>query len=87
MFPYNSYIGLSTRKFQLRFSEHLGYVKSDKITEPSGEHFNLPGHSIHDMEAIVLEAVKSNDPFVLRAREALLIQKFNTYRMGLNKKP
>ena len=41
-FPENSYIGLSTRKFQLRFSEHLGYVKSDKITEPSGDHFNLP---------------------------------------------
>ena len=87
VFPENSYIGLSTRKFQLRFSEHLGYVKSDKLTEPSGEHFNMPGHSIHDMEGIVLEAVRSNDPYVLRAREALLIQKFNSFRMGLNKEP
>ena len=71
--PKNNYIGLTTRKFQTRFSEHLGYIKSDKILEPSGEHFNLPGHSISDMEGMVLETVRSNDPFVLRAREALLI--------------
>ena len=37
LYPENSYIGLSSRKFQLRFSEHLYYVKSDKLTEPSGE--------------------------------------------------
>ena len=78
---------IKVRKFQLRFSEHLYYVKSDKLTEPSGEHFNQPGHSIHDMECIVLEAVRNNDPYVLRAREALLIQKFDSFRMGLNKEP
>ena len=83
----NTYIGLTTRKFQTRFSEHLGYIKSDKITEPSGEHFNLPGHSISDMKGMVLETVKSNNPFVLRAREALQIQKFDSFRKGLNKEP
>ena len=85
--PQNTYIGLTTRKFQTRFSEHLGYIKSDKITEPSGEHFNLPGHSISDMKGMVLETVKSNNPFVLRAREALQIQKFDSFRQGLNKEP
>ena len=86
-YPQNSYIGLTTRKFQHRFSEHLGYVKSDKLTEPSGEHFNLPGHSIHDMECLVLEEVRNLDPYVLKARESLLIQNFNSYNRGLNKEP
>ena len=86
-YPKNIYIGLSSRKFQTRFSEHLGYIKSDKFTEPSGEHFNLPGHSLHDIEGLVLEKVRSSDPFVLRARETLLIQNFDCYRNGLNKEP
>ena len=87
VYPNNFYIGLSSRKYQTRFSEHLGYIKSDKFTEPSGEHFSLPGHSLSDMEGLVLEKVRSRDPFVLRAREALLIQKFDSYRNGLNKEP
>ena len=62
-------------------------MKSDKLNEPSGEHFNLPGHSIHDMECLVLEEVKKLDPYVLRARESLLIQNFNSYNRGLNKEP
>ena len=30
---------------------------------------------------------KSSDPFVLKAREFFLIQKFDTYNNGLNKEP
>ena len=41
---------MTTRKFQIRVSEHLGYTKSDKYSEPSGEHLNLPGHTLSDME-------------------------------------
>ena len=86
-FPRCEYIGLSSRSFQKRFYEHQYYVKSDKISEPSGEHFSLPGHSLSDMKGMVLEEVRNSDPFVLRAREALLIEKFNTYSLGLNKEP
>ena len=86
-FPENSYIGMTTRKFQTRMSEHLGYVKAEKQTEPSGEHFNLPGHSLHDIEGVVLEKVRNTDPYVLRAREALIISKFDSYKKGLNKEP
>ena len=63
------------------------YVQSDKISEPNGEHFNLSGHSLSDMRGLVLEEVRNCDPFVLRAREALLIEKFNTFNLGLNKEP
>ena len=83
--PENFYIGMTTRKFQIRFSEHLGYIKSDKYTEPSGEHFNLPGHTLSDMEGMVLEQVKNRNPYILRAREELIIQRFDSYKFGLNK--
>ena len=76
---------MTKRKFQIRFSEHLGYIKSDKLSEPSGENFNLPGHQLSDIEGMVLEKVRSNNPYILRAREELLIQKFDSYQLGLNK--
>ena len=83
--PENFYIGMTKRKFQTRFSEHLGYIKSDKYNEPSGEHFSLPGHQLSDIEGIVLEQVRSDNPYILRAREELLIQKFDSYKFGLNR--
>ena len=86
-FPECEYIGLSSRTFQKRLYEHQYYIKSDKVSEPSGEHFSLPGHSLHDLRGLVLEKVRNPDPFVLRAREAHLIQKFNTFKRGLNKEP
>ena len=83
--PENFYIGMTTRKFQTRFSEHIGYIKSEKISEPSGDHFNLPGHSLSDMEGLVLEEVTNRNPFILKARETMMIQKFDAFRFGLNK--
>ena len=86
-FPRCEYIGLSSRTLQKRLYEHHYYVRSDKLTEPSGEHFNLPGHAYSDLKGLVLEKVRSSDPFVLMAREALLIEKFDTFSKGLNKEP
>ena len=80
-------MGLSTRKYQNRLSEHRDYVKNEKLSEPCGDHFNLPGHSLQHLQGMVLEQVKSKDPFVLRARESLLIQKLDSYNRGLNKEP
>ena len=83
--PKNDYIGKTTATFQQRFSQHRDYVTRGILTEPSGEHFNSPGHSISDIEGVVLEEVKNRDPFVLKAREHFYIQKFDTYRNGLNR--
>ena len=58
---------------------------SEVITEPAGEHFCLPGHSVSDLEGVVIERVKNKDPFVLKVREHMFIQKFDTFRNGLNK--
>ena len=68
-------------------AEHKQYVKSKILDKPSGFHFNQPGHNLSHLSGLVLEQVRSEDPFVLRAREFLYIQKFDTYRNGLNKEP
>ena len=84
-YPKCEYIGLTTRPFRNRLAEHKQYVKSRILDTPAGNHFNLPGHNLSHLAGLVLEEVKSSDPFVLRAREFLYIQKFDTYKNGLNK--
>ena len=82
-----TYCGMSKRKFGTRFAEHRDYAKHHKIEEPSGLHFSQPGHTFHLIQGLAIEKVKSNDPFILKAREAWLIRKFDCYRNGLNKEP
>ena len=86
-FPKCEYVGLTARPFRLRLAEHKQNIRSEKTETPSGFHFNKAGHNISHLAGLVLEHVKSEDPFVLRAREFLYIQKFDTYRNGLNKEP
>ena len=72
------YIGESGRKFKDRFSEHIGYVKSGIISQPTGQHFNLPGHSIANMKATLLEKYEKNTATFRKLRESFFINKFNT---------
>ena len=83
--PECEYIGMKSRSFKERLGEHRDYPKRNVLTEPSGEHFNQRGHTVADLKGQVLEKVRSKDPYVLRARESMLIQKFDTYRQGLNR--
>ena len=41
-----------------RFSEHRGYVNNQVKCVATGEHFNLPGHSLENMTMNILEQVK-----------------------------
>ena len=50
----------------------------------TGEHFNLPGHTLSDLRITILEKVRSNDDMYRKERERYFIQKFNTYYKGLN---
>ena len=56
------YIGVTQRSFRKRVNEHISYIKYKKISEETGEHFNLPGHSHTDMKFTIIEQVKSLDP-------------------------
>ena len=87
MHPQTEYIGKTIRKFKDRLGEHRDYIKSDNVSQPSGEHFSQKGHSIADLKGMVLEQVTSKDPFVLNVREKMFIKKFKTYEKGLNKEP
>ena len=63
-----------------RLSDHRGY-----INQQTGDHFNLPGHSLANMKVPILEAVKKNGDLYRKEIETYFINKFNTYFHGLNK--
>ena len=54
---------------------------------PMKYYFNRAVHELSHLAGLVLEHVKSEDVFVLRAREYLYIQKFDLYGNGLNMEP
>ena len=79
--------GLNMKSRIQLIAEHKQCVRSKNMDKPSGWHFNQQGLDVSHIGGLVLEHVKSNDPFVLCAREYLYIQKFDTYRNGLKKNP
>ena len=80
------YVGETERNFRERVKEHIGYARNGKLNQPSGHHFNLPGHKLHHMKFTILEKVNSNDPLYRKEREKYMIEQFDTFRSGLNKK-
>ena len=86
-FPECEYVGQTKRKFKDRLAEHRDYPKRDVLTEPSGGHFTKRGHNVSHLKGVVLEQVRSRDPFILKTREHMLIQKFDSFRHGLNQEP
>ena len=81
------YIGETERTLNERFTEHKGYVKNKHLNQATGSHFNEPGHGLENMKVIIIEKSKqTNEPF-RKEREKFFIQKFNTFKSGLNKKP
>ena len=66
------------RPFQTRLGKHMQYIRSQMLDKPSGHQFNQPGHSQAHLAGLILEHVRSPDPFVLKAREFHLMQKFDT---------
>ena len=55
------------------------------LAKTTENHFNLPGHSISDMQFVILEKIYSKDPGVRKERESLFIKNFNTLYKGMNK--
>ena len=83
-YPHCEYVGKSTRAFSQRMAEHKYYVTSENLEQPSGQHFNSGSHTVVHLKGCVLESVRSRDKYVLHTRERLYIQKFDTFRNGLN---
>ena len=82
----NQYIGQTGRSFKERIREHLGYIRNNKISEPTGLHFNLPGHNISMFKASIIEKCKFDSRMYRETREEWCIQKFQTKFKGMNRK-
>ena len=62
--------------------EHIGYIRNLHINQPSGEHFNLPGH----LKVSVVEKVWDLGRILLKVRESKHIRDFMTELRGMNRK-
>jgi hypothetical protein len=72
------YIGETKRILKFRLADHRGYITNQDLSKPTGQHFNIPGHSL---------AVRSQDHLYRKERERYFIRKFNTFYRGLNRQP
>ena len=81
-----NYIGETKRPLRVRFGDHLGYVRNQKLNESTGYHFNLPGHNITMIQITVLEKIWSSSDTLRKERETMYINKFESKYLGLNRK-
>ena len=73
------YIGLTKIKAKVRWGEHKSSAKPllQQTSKPVGKHFSGKGHEIHDMSFEVIEEVRSQNPFILKARESFWIKQYD----------
>ena len=64
--------------------EHIAYIRNLHTNQPTGEHFNLPGHELYHLK--VLEKVWDLGRSLLEVRESKYIRDFMTELRGLNRK-
>ena len=81
----SKYIGETGRMLKSRLADHRGYINNQVVSVTTGDHFNLPGHSLANMKIQILERVKINSNQYRKERESYLINKFNTHYEGLNR--
>ena len=53
-----NYIGQTTRSLDERVREHIGQIRNLHTNQPTGEHFNLPGHELQHLKVSVLYSIK-----------------------------
>jgi hypothetical protein len=78
------YIGTTGRQLNHRLADHRGYIFNQVISRATGAHFNLPGHSLAQLQVTILEQTKYNDEEYRKEREKYFIRKFDTYNDGIN---
>ena len=73
------YIGETKRMLKYRY--HCGYINNGVVSQATGAHSNVPGHSW----AKIIEQTKKNNSEYRKEREHYYIRKFNTFYRGINK--
>ena len=79
------YIGQTKRQLKERFGEHKTSVRTKSKCAVS-EHFNGPGHALHNMQIMAIEKVFTPGQTILEKRESLWINKLEAEHLGLNRK-
>ena len=80
------YIGATGRILKYRLADHRGYVNNNVIFQGTGQHFNLPGQSLVNMNIMILEQVKKRPTIQEGKREILYSKVFHFFIMELIKK-
>ena len=80
------YVGLTTQMAKNRWNSHRNSVKPlvGEVKTGISQHFNKKGHSISHMQFLVIEEVRSKNPFVLKARESYWIKTYGAVDHGIN---
>ena len=68
-----------------RIAEHRGYVLHKRTEKSTGEHFNLPEHSLADLRVTIIEQTKGKSSEYRKEREHYFIRRFDTLYGGLNR--
>ena len=80
------YVGETERRLKDRLADHRGYVTSKVVTQPTGAHFNLPGHSVANLTVTIIKQVKNKCNLYRKEREKFYMNKLNTLNNGLNRR-
>ena len=80
-----NFVGHKKEVIVMRLKEHLGYVRNSKLNEPTGLHFNLPGHNIYMLKASILKKCFHSSTTYRKQREEFLFQAFQTKFKCMNK--
>ena len=79
------YVGQSKRPLKFCLGQHRDYVTNKVLNQPTGAHFNLPGHSLANLNITILEQAKRNNEQYRKERESYFIRKLNTFYKGMNR--
>ena len=69
-----------------RVREHIDYIRNLHTNQPTGEHFNLPGHELYHIKVSILEKVWGHGRSLLEVRESKYIRDFMTELRRMNRK-
>ena len=82
--PNSLYIGETGNNLRQRLNGHKSDIRKKKNT-PVADHFNLPNHSLQDLQVCVLRRLSNDNRRQRIIAEQQLIRKFDTVQNGLNK--
>ncbi|XP_073170009.1 high affinity copper uptake protein 1 isoform X3 [Lepidochelys kempii] len=83
--PSAMYIGQTGQSLCKRINGHKSDIRNGNIQRPVGEHVNLPGHTITDLKAAILQQRNFRTRLQRETAELQFLCKFDASSSGLNK--